>query len=145
MLRAPTTAFVLVTSAEREPIDEAIWFHRTLEHGGLPFAGVVVNRVHHDLLAGSEPGDVSVRPCAGYSAAELAGEGRGQLPRLPRARRRETTATSSDWPKRSTASRCCSCHSSTTTSTTSTGCCGCTRYLFATRSERERLIAELVA
>jgi anion-transporting ArsA/GET3 family ATPase len=58
LLRAPTTAFLLVTSAEREPIDEAIWFHRTLEHGGLPFAGVVVNRVHHDLLAGGEPGDV---------------------------------------------------------------------------------------
>ena len=58
LLRAPTTAFVLVTSAERESIEEAIWFHRTLEHGGLPFAGVVVNRVHHDLLGGSELGDV---------------------------------------------------------------------------------------
>ena len=58
LLRASTTAFVLVTSAEREPIEEAIWFHRTLEQGGLPFAGVIVNRVHHDLLNGSEPDDV---------------------------------------------------------------------------------------
>ena len=58
LLRADTTAFVLITSAEREPIDEAIWFHRTLEQGGLPFAGVIVNRVHHDLLGGSEPEDV---------------------------------------------------------------------------------------
>jgi anion-transporting ArsA/GET3 family ATPase len=58
LLRAPTTAFVLVTSAEREPIEEAIWFHRTLEEGGMPFAGVIVNRVHHDLLNGSEPEDV---------------------------------------------------------------------------------------
>jgi anion-transporting ArsA/GET3 family ATPase len=58
MLRASTTSFVLVTSAEREPIEEAIWFHRTLEHGGLPFAGVVVNRVHHDLLSGSQLDDV---------------------------------------------------------------------------------------
>ena len=58
LLRAPTTAFLLVTSAEREPIDEAIWFHRTLQDGGLPFAGVVVNRVHHDLLSGNEPEDV---------------------------------------------------------------------------------------
>jgi anion-transporting ArsA/GET3 family ATPase len=58
LLRADTTAFLLVTSAEREPIDEAIWFHRTLEHGGLPFAGVIVNRVHHDLLHGGEPADV---------------------------------------------------------------------------------------
>jgi anion-transporting ArsA/GET3 family ATPase len=59
MLRADTTAFALVKSAEREPIDEAIWFHRTLAHGGLPFAGVIVNRVHHDLLGGSEPADVT--------------------------------------------------------------------------------------
>jgi len=58
LLRAPTTAFLLVSSAEREPIDEAIWFHRTLARTGLPFAGVVVNRVHHDLLLGSEPADV---------------------------------------------------------------------------------------
>ena len=58
LLRANSTAFLLVTSAEREPIEEAIWFHRTLEQGGLPFAGVIVNRVHHDLLNGSEPDDV---------------------------------------------------------------------------------------
>jgi anion-transporting ArsA/GET3 family ATPase len=58
LLRARTTAFLLVSSAEREPIDEAIWFHRTLARTGLPFAGVVVNRVHHDLLSGSEPADV---------------------------------------------------------------------------------------
>ncbi len=58
LLRASATAFLLVTSAQREPIDEAIWFRRTLEAGGLPFAGVVVNRVHHDLLGDSEPADV---------------------------------------------------------------------------------------
>jgi anion-transporting ArsA/GET3 family ATPase len=58
MLRADTTAFVLVTSAQREPIDEAIWFRRTLEDSGLPFSGVVVNRVHHDLLGDSDPEEV---------------------------------------------------------------------------------------
>src|SRR5947209_10480256 len=41
LLRAPTTAFLLGTSADREPIDEAIWFHRTPQNGGLPFDGVV--------------------------------------------------------------------------------------------------------
>jgi anion-transporting ArsA/GET3 family ATPase len=55
MLKAPTTAFVLVTSAQQAAIDEAIWFRRTLEEGGLPFAGVVVNRVHHDVLGDTEP------------------------------------------------------------------------------------------
>jgi anion-transporting ArsA/GET3 family ATPase len=54
MLRASTTAFLLVTSAQSAPIEEAIWFRRTLQDSGLPFAGVVVNRVHHDLLGDSE-------------------------------------------------------------------------------------------
>jgi anion-transporting ArsA/GET3 family ATPase len=55
MLTAKTTAFLLVTSAQREPIDEAIWLRRKLEEIGVPFTGVVVNRVHHDMLSGREP------------------------------------------------------------------------------------------
>ena len=58
MLRASTTAFLLVTSAQSAPIDEAMWFRRTLQESGLPFAGVVVNRVHHDLLGDSDPDDL---------------------------------------------------------------------------------------
>ena len=58
MLRAPTTAFVLITSAQEAAIDEAIWFRRTLAESGLPFAGVVVNRVHHDILGDAEPEDL---------------------------------------------------------------------------------------
>jgi anion-transporting ArsA/GET3 family ATPase len=58
MLTASTTAFLLVTSAQTEPIEEAIWFGRTLDQEGLPFAGVVVNRVHHDMLGDGEPSDV---------------------------------------------------------------------------------------
>jgi anion-transporting ArsA/GET3 family ATPase len=55
MLKAPETAFLLITTSEHAPIDEAIWFRRTLEQSGLPFAGVVVNRVHHDMLGDAEP------------------------------------------------------------------------------------------
>src|ERR1700759_721837 len=58
MLKASTTAFVLVTSAQQASIDEAIWFRRTLTEGGLPFAGVIVNRVHHDILGEAEPEDL---------------------------------------------------------------------------------------
>jgi anion-transporting ArsA/GET3 family ATPase len=58
MLRAPTTAFMLVTSAQQAAIDEAIWFRRTLQDSGLPFAGVIVNRVHHDLLGDAVPEDL---------------------------------------------------------------------------------------
>ena len=42
-------------------IDEAIWFRRTLIEGGLPFAGVIVNRVHHDMLGEAEPEDLVER------------------------------------------------------------------------------------
>jgi anion-transporting ArsA/GET3 family ATPase len=59
MLRAESTAFLLVTSAQSEPIDEAIWFRRTLQQSGLPFAGVVVNRFHHDLIGEQEPADLA--------------------------------------------------------------------------------------
>jgi anion-transporting ArsA/GET3 family ATPase len=58
MLRAPTTAFVLVTSAQPAAIEEAVWFRRTLTEGGLPFAGVIVNRVHHDILGEAEIEDL---------------------------------------------------------------------------------------
>ena len=58
LLHAPETAFLLVTSAQQAAIEEAIWFRRTLGESGLPFAGVIVNRVHHDLLGHAEPGDV---------------------------------------------------------------------------------------
>jgi anion-transporting ArsA/GET3 family ATPase len=58
MLKSDTTAFVLVTSAQPAAIDEAIWFRRTLADSGLPFAGVIVNRVHHDVLGDAEPEDL---------------------------------------------------------------------------------------
>jgi len=49
LLRSDETAFLLITSAQSEPVDEALWFGRTLHEGGLPFGGIVVNRFHHDL------------------------------------------------------------------------------------------------
>jgi len=58
MLQSPTTAFLIVTSAQHEPIDEAIWFSHTLRSHGFPFDGIVVNRVHHDLLGDTEPEDL---------------------------------------------------------------------------------------
>jgi anion-transporting ArsA/GET3 family ATPase len=71
MLRAETTSFVVVTSAQNDAIEETIWFGQTLQSSGLPFAGAIVNRVHHDLLGDREPEDVSaaLEPSLG---AELA-------------------------------------------------------------------------
>jgi anion-transporting ArsA/GET3 family ATPase len=59
LLADPDTVFLLVTSPEREPIDEAIFFWRKLRAARMPFGGVVVNRVHHDLLGDAEVEDVS--------------------------------------------------------------------------------------
>ncbi|MFZ1994992.1 MAG: ArsA-related P-loop ATPase [Solirubrobacteraceae bacterium] len=74
MLRAPTTAFVLVTSTQQAAIDEALWFRRTLTEGGLPFAGVIVNRVHHDILGEGDPEDLM-----SALEAELPGELAGRV------------------------------------------------------------------
>ena len=59
LLADKATVFVLVTSPEREPIDEAIFFWRKLKAARMPFGGVVVNRVHHDLLGDAEVDDVT--------------------------------------------------------------------------------------
>jgi anion-transporting ArsA/GET3 family ATPase len=72
LLRAPTTAFVLVTSAQPAAIDEAVWFRRSLGEGGLPFAGVIVNRVHHDLVADGDVQGVRAE-LAGTLGDDLAG------------------------------------------------------------------------
>jgi anion-transporting ArsA/GET3 family ATPase len=143
LLRAKTTAFVLVTSAEREPIDEAIWFHRTLEHGGLPFAGVIVNRVHHDLLGGSEPDDVrpalrqSLGPDLAARVAQnfddyhvLARRDQRNIRRLAHALGEEPVLLVPQLDQ--------DVHDLE-------GLLQIQRYLFATSAEREQLLADLVA
>jgi anion-transporting ArsA/GET3 family ATPase len=46
LLADPATTFLIVTSPEREPVDEAIFFHGKLHEAGMPFGGLVVNRMH---------------------------------------------------------------------------------------------------
>jgi anion-transporting ArsA/GET3 family ATPase len=46
LLADSRTAFVLVTSPAPDAVDEAVFFHHRLLDQGLPFAGVVVNRMH---------------------------------------------------------------------------------------------------
>ena len=59
LLADPDTTFLLVTSPEREPIDEAIYFWRKLKAARMPFGGVIVNRVHHDEAADADPDEVA--------------------------------------------------------------------------------------
>jgi anion-transporting ArsA/GET3 family ATPase len=69
LLKSDRTAFLIVTSAGSDAIDEAIWFRRTLERSGLPFAGAVVNRVHHDLLGDREPDELAATLAAELGAS----------------------------------------------------------------------------
>ena len=48
LLEDPGTTFVLVTSPEPEPVDEALWFHRKLRAAGMSFGACVVNRLTPD-------------------------------------------------------------------------------------------------
>lgn len=53
LLRDPhTTSFLIVTSPERDPAQEAISLREHLACEGMPFGGLIVNRVHMDGLAG---------------------------------------------------------------------------------------------
>ena len=143
LLMAPTTAFVLVTSAQRAAIDEAVWFRRTLADSGLPFAGVIVNRVHHDMLGGSEPEDL--RAALGETLpAGLAGrvaetfEDYHVLARRDWAGLQRLGAELNDRPLLLVPQLDDDVHDID-------GLLRVHRFLFATEAERERLIAEVTA
>jgi hypothetical protein len=55
LLSDPATTFLIVSSPEREPVEEAIFFRGKLADHGMPFGGLVVNRVH--ALNGGGDGD----------------------------------------------------------------------------------------
>ena len=46
LLADPATTFLVVTSPEREPVAEAIFFHGKLREAGMAFGGLIVNRVN---------------------------------------------------------------------------------------------------
>jgi anion-transporting ArsA/GET3 family ATPase len=149
LLGAPSTAFLLVTSPEREPTDEAIWFHHTIRSEGFPLEGVIVNRVHQDLVAGLAnggapsagqverglarilPGDLASRVAANYSDFQgLAERDERNISRL--------VAALDDQPLILVPQLDEDVHDLD-------GLSAMRRYLFSTGEERERLIAELVA
>src|SRR5919202_2448019 len=46
LLEDPGTTFLIVTAPRHDPVEEAIYFHRKLRDAGMPFGGLVVNRLH---------------------------------------------------------------------------------------------------
>ena len=53
LLADPGTTFLIITSPESAPVEEAIYFRRRLADAGMPFGGLIVNRVR--VLAPAEP------------------------------------------------------------------------------------------
>ena len=53
LLGDPGTTFLIITSPEPAPVEEAIFFRRRLADAGMPFGGLIVNRTR--LLAPTEP------------------------------------------------------------------------------------------
>jgi anion-transporting ArsA/GET3 family ATPase len=69
LLNDPGTTFLLVTSPEREPVAEALYFHGKLAEAGMPFGGLVVNRVREAAWAGGEEPD-GLREAVGEALAD---------------------------------------------------------------------------
>ena len=113
LLEDPATTFLIVTAPRHDPVEEAIFFHRKLREAGMPFGGLVVNRVH-------QPPDDALPDGGGGGARAGAGRARqrrdaraGRTGRPRRRERRSACATRSATRRRS------SSPSSRTTCTTS--------------------------
>src|SRR4051812_46512771 len=59
LLQDPATTFLIVTAPRHDPVEEAIFFHRKLREAGMPFGGLVVNRVHQPPDDALSPGVAS--------------------------------------------------------------------------------------
>ena len=72
LLSDPGTTFLIVTSPRHDPIEEAIFFHRKLREAGMPFGGLVVNRMHTAPELDGAPPDALVGELGAALAARVA-------------------------------------------------------------------------
>ena len=70
LLGDPATTFLIVTSPERDPVEEAIFFRGKLREAAMPFGGLIVNRVHPLAVGAGDADDVDVEALT----AELDGD-----------------------------------------------------------------------
>jgi anion-transporting ArsA/GET3 family ATPase len=89
LLSSPATVFLLVTSLEREPVDETIFFHARLREARMPFGAVVVNKLRDPVAEGGPldlPDALAAKVEAGAAEAEqLAARDAAGLDRLREA------------------------------------------------------------
>ncbi|MDQ4072641.1 MAG: AAA family ATPase [Actinomycetota bacterium] len=72
LLSGPSTAFLVITSPRPDSVEEAICFRRRLAERGMPFGGVILNRVH--FRTGGFDGSVPSSELAETLGAELGGK-----------------------------------------------------------------------
>jgi anion-transporting ArsA/GET3 family ATPase len=72
LLRDPASAFLIVTSPEPEPSQEAIFLAAKLSEAGMARSGLIVNRVHRDGLDGHRIEDVRAMLATQLGDHELA-------------------------------------------------------------------------
>ncbi len=70
LLADPATTFLIVTSPEREPVAEAIFFRGKLREAGMAFGGLIVNRVN--VAGDDEPEAIAAELRAAGLGARLA-------------------------------------------------------------------------
>jgi anion-transporting ArsA/GET3 family ATPase len=88
LLVDPATGFLIISSPEREPVEEAVFLGEELARLGMRGRGLVLNRLHPVDPAGSDPEATAARlePLLG---AELAGRAAASHAELQRLARRE--------------------------------------------------------
>jgi anion-transporting ArsA/GET3 family ATPase len=79
LLQDPATTFLIVTAPRHDPVEEAIFFHRKLSEAGMPFGGLVINRVHQPP---EEELPSAVAADLGPALAERVGVATGELAAL---------------------------------------------------------------
>src|SRR4029078_11251448 len=84
LLADPATTFLIVSSPEREAVEESIFFHGKLAEHRMPFGGLVVNRVHALDGAAGEADAAALQAALGASLAGEVGVGVARAQRLAR-------------------------------------------------------------
>ena len=94
LLEDPATTFLIVTAPRHDPVEEAIFFHRKLREAGMPFGGLVVNRVHQ--AAGRRRARRALAASSATTLAARVDARRASWRRWPRATPRTSSACAAE-------------------------------------------------